>query len=154
MQKSDDFDFLDDVSKIEVDGDILKQLTKLTETHSKYSDALKILENRIKNGKKLITQIEEEFVPNLMQEAGMKEFKTKDFNITIKKVAEDARLRNPKQISSYTARYSWAQIASSMGYNLEVIGDAFGHENRGTTKVYVPSPNQQILDEMNEKVVG
>lgn len=80
----DDIDFLDDISAVDVGGDIMKQLSSLAETHGEYSTFIKKLEARLKEGKKLITQIEEEFVPSLMQEAGMKEFKTTNgFSIKI-----------------------------------------------------------------------
>jgi len=78
-----DFDFLDDVSAIKPGGDNMKKLSELVTTHGKYSDAIKILQERLKNGNKMVKQLEEEFIPDLMQEVGMKEFKTDDFTVKI-----------------------------------------------------------------------
>lgn len=81
---SDELDFLDDVSQVEPSGDLMAKLSEYVEFHTKYSKAIKILETRLKNGKKFIAEIEDDFIPALMQEASMKEFKTTSFTIKIK----------------------------------------------------------------------
>ncbi|MDR3695590.1 site-specific integrase [Mucilaginibacter sp.] len=58
------------------------------------------------------------------------------------------------KVTTYTARHSWATIAKKAGFSIELIAEALGHEygNR-TTAVYLDNFDQDVIDDMNEKVV-
>ncbi len=74
-------------------------------------------------------------------------------NTYIKKIAEDLNI--PKGISTYYARYSWANIARSLGYSKDLIAEALGHEygNR-VTGIYLDNYDKRSIDEANEKVIA
>lgn len=50
-------------------------------------------------------------------------------------------------ITTYTARHSWATICKKLGFSIEVIAEALGHEyGNKTTAVYLDSFDQEIID--------
>lgn len=59
------------------------------------------------------------------------------------------------RISSYYARYSWANVAKSLGYSKDVIAEALGHEygNR-VTGIYLDNYSNDLIDEVNESVIN
>lgn len=61
----------------------------------------------------------------------------------------------PIRITTYVARYTWANIAKSLGYAKDQIAEALGHEygNR-VTGIYLDNYGSEVIDEMNEKVTG
>ncbi len=61
-----------------ISEDKLEQLTELVNQQQMYLEAIGKLEERVKNGKKLVRQIEEELIPSVMQEVGMSEYKLGD----------------------------------------------------------------------------
>ena len=73
-------------------------------------------------------------------------------NSYLKKIATDLKI--PKDISTYYARYSWANIARSLGYSKDLIAEALGHEygNR-VTGIYLDNFDKGIIDEANKKVI-
>lgn len=59
-----------------------------------------------------------------------------------------------KPITSYYARYSWANIAKSLGYSKDLIAEALGHEyGNKVTGIYLDHYDNATLDQMNEKVI-
>ena len=56
-------------------------------------------------------------------------------------------------LTTYYARYSWANIARKLGYSKDLIAEALGHEygNR-VTGIYLDNYDLEVIDEMNEKV--
>ncbi|MCE3278972.1 MAG: hypothetical protein K0S44_1163 [Bacteroidetes bacterium] len=61
----------------------------------------------------------------------------------------------PFELTTYVARYSWANIAKSLGYPKDQIAEALGHEygNR-VTGIYLDNYGSEVIDEMNERVTG
>ena len=60
----------------------------------------------------------------------------------------------PKPITTYYARYSWANIARGLGYPKDLIAEALGHEyGNKITGIYLDNYSYQMIDEMNEKVI-
>ena len=59
-----------------------------------------------------------------------------------------------KDISSYYARYSWANIAKSLGYSKDLIAEALGHEygNR-VTGIYLDNYDYEIIDKANNVII-
>lgn len=59
-----------------------------------------------------------------------------------------------KPITSYYARYSWANIAKGLGYSKDMIAEALGHEyGNKVTGIYLDHYNNDTLDSMNEMVI-
>lgn len=56
-------------------------------------------------------------------------------------------------ISSYYARYAWANIAAELGVPNEVIDAALGHKVRGVISVYVRLNYDRKVDEANRRVI-
>lgn len=59
------------------------------------------------------------------------------------------------EITTYVARHTWATLAKRMGYSNELIAEALGHEygNR-TTAIYLDDFEQEIIDDLNAKIVS
>ncbi len=57
-------------------------------------------------------------------------------------------------ISSYWARYAWANVARKMGYSKDMIAEALGHSygNR-VTSIYLDEYEMGVIDEMNVAVL-
>ena len=74
-------------------------------------------------------------------------------NNYIKKIAKDLQI--PKQVSTYYARYSWANISRSLGYSKDLIAEALGHEyGNKVTGIYLDSYDKQIIDAANYNVIA
>ncbi|MEM9680079.1 MAG: site-specific integrase [Bacteroidota bacterium] len=58
------------------------------------------------------------------------------------------------EITSYTARHSFATIAKYKGVPVAVISEALGHESTEVTQVYLDSFDTAVLDRYNELVIG
>lgn len=74
----------------------------------------------------------------------------KTTNKYLKRLGEDLDI---PALTTYVARHTWATTAKRMGYSNELIAEAMGHEygNR-TTAIYLDSFDQEVIDDMNEKV--
>lgn len=74
-------------------------------------------------------------------------------NTYLKKIAKDLGITKP--ISTYYARYSWANIARSQGYSKDLIAEALGHEyGNKVTGIYLDSYDNAVLDKANEQVIA
>lgn len=59
-----------------------------------------------------------------------------------------------KPITTYYARYSWANIAKSLGYSKDMIAEALGHEyGNKITGIYLDHYENETIDKMNEEVI-
>jgi integrase/recombinase XerD len=62
-------------------------------------------------------------------------------------------LELPMLLTTYVARYSWANIAKSLGASKDLIAEALGHNyGNAVTGIYLDEYGNEIIDEMNEKV--
>lgn len=77
----------------------------------------------------------------------------KTCNEYLQRIAEKCTIE--KGITTYYARYSWANIARSLGYSKDMIAEGLGHEygNR-VTGIYLDNYDNDIIDAMNEKVIA
>lgn len=77
----------------------------------------------------------------------------KTTNKYLKRIGTEIGLDSP--LTSYVARHTWATTAKRLGYSNELIAEAMGHEygNR-TTAIYLDSFDQDVIDEMNERLVN
>lgn len=57
------------------------------------------------------------------------------------------------ELSSYVARHSWATHSKNLGAPDSAIADAMGHTNVKTTKTYIDTSNNNLLDQLNKKLV-
>ena len=58
------------------------------------------------------------------------------------------------QLTTYVSRHTWASIARENGLALTVISEGMGHTSEKTTRIYLASLNQVIMDEANHKVLS
>jgi integrase len=95
------------------------------------------------------------FVKNTGNPAKLK----KDIALVIHAVNENLKTISSKQkitkpVSTYYARYSWANIAKLLGYSKDLIAEALGHEyGNKVTGIYLDDYDKEVIDEMNEKVI-
>jgi integrase/recombinase XerD len=74
-------------------------------------------------------------------------------NNYMKKIAKDLSIQKP--ISTYYARYSWANIARAQGYSKDLIAEALGHEyGNKVTGIYLDNYDNAVIDEANSKVIS
>ncbi|MDR2496127.1 MAG: site-specific integrase [Tannerellaceae bacterium] len=72
-------------------------------------------------------------------------------NKRLKRISQMLQLEKP--LSSYTARHSWATIALRKGVAVRVISESMGHSNESTTRIYLDSLGQNVLDNANAMVI-
>ena len=76
----------------------------------------------------------------------------KTCNKYLDKLASDCKIDKP--VTTYYSRYSWANIAKSLGYSKDLIAEALGHEyGNKVTGIYLDHYDNATLDKMNEKVI-
>jgi len=51
-------------------------------------------------------------------------------------------------------RHAWASIARENGVSLSVISEGMGHTSEKTTRIYLASLSQVVMDEANHKVLS
>lgn len=72
-------------------------------------------------------------------------------NKYLKKMAKLCGIDKP--ITTYYARYSWANIAKELGYSKDLIAEALGHEyGNKVTGIYLDHYGNKVIDEANERV--
>jgi len=75
----------------------------------------------------------------------------RNHNKRLKRISEILGLE--KSLSSYVSRHSWATIALRKGVSVEVISEGMGHENESTTRIYLASVGQSVVDTANVKII-
>lgn len=76
----------------------------------------------------------------------------KNTNDNLGKMAKLCKIDKP--ITTYYARYSWANIARILGYSKDLIAEALGHEyGNKVTGIYLDHYDNDTLDNMNAKVI-
>lgn len=74
-------------------------------------------------------------------------------NNYMKKIAKALEIK--KDVSTYYARYSWANIARSLGYSKDLIAEALGHEyGNKVTGIYLDQYENSVIDAANAKVIA
>lgn len=72
----------------------------------------------------------------------------KTCNSYLSKMAENCKI--DKDISTYYARYSWANVARTLGYSKDLIAEALGHEyGNKVTGIYLDNYDNSVIDEMS-----
>lgn len=73
------------------------------------------------------------------------------YNRVLKKIGRMAGVSC--NLTSYSARHTWASIAFDKNVDLPVISKALGHTDTKTTMVYIKEINDRRLAEANEKIL-
>ena len=73
-------------------------------------------------------------------------------NTHLKKIGEQLGLS--MKLTSYVARHSWASIAKSQDVPVTAISEAMGHTSERTTRIYLKSFENSIVDCANQKVIS
>ena len=77
----------------------------------------------------------------------------KNINKYLRRVAEMCDIK--QEVTSYYARYAWANIARKLGYSKDLIAEALGHEyGNSVTGIYLDSFGNEIIDEANARVIA
>ncbi len=58
------------------------------------------------------------------------------------------------RITSYTARHSWATIARKHDIPMAIISEGLGHTSEQTTRIYLKSLENSVLDKANEQILS
>lgn len=74
------------------------------------------------------------------------------YNKRLKRISELLNLEKP--LSSYVSRHSWATIALRKGISVQVISEGMGHENEKTTRIYLASLDQSVIDDANSQIIA
>ena len=72
-------------------------------------------------------------------------------NKRLKRISEILGLE--KSLSSYVSRHTWASLAFRKGIPVEVISESMGHENESTTRIYLASLGQSVVDKANAEII-
>ncbi len=64
-----------------------------------------------------------------------------------------AMLDDGTRLSSYTARHSWATVARDHDIPLYVISAGMGHTSEKTTRIYLSTLENTVIDDANRKIV-
>jgi integrase len=87
--------------------------------------------------------------PETIKKVGLQAIKLT--NEYLGRIAKMAKI--DQNITTYYARYSWANIAKSLGYSKDLIAEALGHEyGNKVTGIYLEGYGNHIIDEANEAV--
>lgn len=73
-------------------------------------------------------------------------------NQHLKKLGEELELST--KLTSYVARHSWASIAKSQDVPVSAISEAMGHTTERTTRIYLKSFENSLVDNANQKVLS
>lgn len=58
------------------------------------------------------------------------------------------------QLTMYVARHSWASIAKQKNIPLAVISDGMGHDSESTTRIYLASLSNSVIDDANLLIIN
>jgi integrase len=75
----------------------------------------------------------------------------RNHNKRLKRISEMLNLEKP--LSSYVSRHTWATIALRKGVSIEIISESMGHENETTTRIYLASLGQSVVDKANAEII-
>jgi site-specific recombinase XerD len=75
----------------------------------------------------------------------------RNHNKRLKRISEMLKLEKP--LSSYVSRHTWATLALRKGVPVEVISESMGHENETTTRIYLASLGQSVVDKANAEII-
>ena len=124
-----------------------------------------IIYNRHKTGQSLTVKIEpcmqtiidryaysKDFLFPIIKENQSYQSALRIHNIRLKALSQMLHLG--KLLTSYVARHSWASIAKQNGIPIRIICEGMGHQNENTTRIYLASLEQSVVDKANAKLLS
>ncbi len=72
-------------------------------------------------------------------------------NRDLKEIGRLAKIDEP--LTTYVARHSYATILRKSGVATAVISQAMGHDSEKTTKIYLESFENSVVDKANEALL-
>ena len=92
-------------------------------------------------------------ISSLDKQAAFMQYQThlRQYNRLLKKLSE--KIQVAENISSYTARHTWATVARNKGVPLSVISAGMGHTSEKTTQIYLASIENSIIDNANNAIL-
>ena len=64
------------------------------------------------------------------------------------------KLELPIPLTTYVARYTWANVARSLNFSKDLIAESLGHSyGNSVTGIYLDNYGNEVIDQMNAKVV-
>ena len=75
----------------------------------------------------------------------------RNYNRRLQRISDLMDLEKP--LSSYVTRHTWATLALRKGIPIEVISEGMGHENETTTRIYLASLGQSVVDKANAEII-
>ena len=73
-------------------------------------------------------------------------------NNKLKEISVSTGLQS--KLTMYVSRHSWASIAKSQNIPLSVISAGMGHDSENTTRIYLASLDNSMIDKANELILG
>lgn len=74
------------------------------------------------------------------------------YNRQLKRLSALLRLKSP--LSSYISRHSWATAARNHNVPLSIISAGMGHTSEKTTRIYLASLDNAVIDDANRKIIN
>lgn len=78
--------------------------------------------------------------------------KSHNINRNLKSIGEKVGLSIP--LTMYVARHAWASIAHSKNIPLSVISEGMGHDSESTTRIYLASLDNSVIDQANSIILS
>lgn len=133
---------------------------KRRKTHKLYSvrlftPAKKLINNmHHKNNDYLLPILSNDVIEDSLQAKKIITQWIKTTNKYLKRLSTKANL--PINTTTYTSRYSYANIAKQLGYSNELIAESLGHTAYGnsTTNIYLDAFDENKLDAMHYEVIS
>ena len=72
-------------------------------------------------------------------------------NVQLKKIGK--LVNCPIPLTTYTARHCWASTAYQLNVPTSSISQALGHDSEKTTRIYLSSLDNQVIDNANLTVI-
>ena len=73
------------------------------------------------------------------------------YNKRLKRISDLLGIEKP--LSSYVSRHTWATVALRKGIPIEVISEGMGHDSEATTRIYLASLEQSVVDRANAEII-
>jgi len=89
---------------------------------------------------------------NLLQARKQYIYVGQRINCNLKLISQ--RLQLSINLTMYVARHSWASVAKMEKVPLSIISESLGHESESTTRIYLASLDNDVIDEVNHMILN
>ena len=120
--------------------------------NGKIKNILDLYQSEFQNGNGFVFRIlKKDLTPTQKAERIKKQLS--NINKDLKILAEKAEIENPRAITFYVARHTFATSLKKLGYSTSLISDAMGHSDESTTQIYLDSFDNSVFEEANEHLL-